>query len=144
MTVELGESQPGNLYFFSFDFGFDVDSEYEEVLQDWMALPQSLTVDDLDFHAARNENRKLITKKLAQNLRRRSLSESLCDVTWNLDLLSDGIKCSSIAKWDKIKSGSCYFTQFCSTNDKCSSKDLNVEENGLKLISNLNLFPTTS
>ena len=100
-----------------------------------MALPQSLTVEDLDFHAARNENRKMITKKLAQNLRRRSLSESLCDVKWNLDLLSDGIKCSNVAKWDKIKSGSCYLPQFCSASENFSSKNLSDKENGLKLIS---------
>jgi hypothetical protein len=75
---------------FSFDFGFDVDSEYEDILQEWIAIPDSSIPDAeadpdvLDFRVARTESRKVMTKKLAKNLRRRSLSESICDVTYNL------------------------------------------------------------
>jgi hypothetical protein len=60
--------------------------------QEWLAAPDSLSADDADFRSTRAETRKVFAEKLAKNLRRRSLSESLVESSFKLDLLSDGIR----------------------------------------------------
>ena len=113
------------LLLFSFDFGFDVEAEFEELLQGWMPLPDSMSDEDREFRANRTETRKMISEKMARKLRRRSFSESLCDVTFSFDLLSDGVKLNGSSKnLDKIKSGSCCFdTNYINSGNKNSNND---------------------
>jgi hypothetical protein len=113
--------------FHSFDFGFDVEAEFEELLQGWMAMPESMTDDDREFRAGRTETRKMVSEKMARKLRRRSFSGSLCDVTFSFDLLSDGVKFGvekSEKNLDKIKSGSC-----CLNSTYVNSENKNRETN---------------
>ena len=112
---------------YSFDFGFDVEAEFEELLQGWMAMPDSMTDEDREFRAGRTETRKMVSEKMARKLRRRSFSESLCDVTFSFDLLSDGVKFGvekSEKNLDKIKSGSC-----CLNSTYVNSENKNRETN---------------
>ena len=74
-----------------------MDSEYAEVLQEWMPPSAAAETilddnDDRDFRTARIENRKIFAEKLSRSLRRRSFSESMSQFSFDIDLLSDGIR----------------------------------------------------
>ncbi len=88
-------------------------------------MPDSMTDEDREFRAGRTETRKMVSEKMARKLRRRSFSESLCDVTFSFDLLSDGVKFGvekSEQNFDKIKSGSC-----CLNSTYANSENKNRE-----------------